>query len=415
MQRLFHLAFLALIGLSLAVQTLRLQADMSGGAAGALQRWAEAGGIVVWAGTAIAFFKLLLNLVRSVRQREARWLSLGYAVVLAWPLLLGAVKLGSNVAAQTQVVEVRQPDGSARQQLRQREPELPPGPEFVAGQAWADEHRPASGEACKGAQEFRRGCFVRMLDQRKAQEAAGRAWAEQQRPRRISQCQGETVHAVLGCLKWLHEQPDAPHGWPFGATTTAECVTEVNANYEAARQLYLAEGNVHGAESNRRRHWLPDLRQCELIDRRVQDPMMVQAYSRLDVLVRGLQKGVVPTGDEDAAFRRDYTEMAKVPDQPYKEAYLRLAAEYLERRGGTFVDNTPVLPVMSCEAFAARIEEMRALDAKRVEEMRALKGPDGVVRDGKRHDALNHERIGMLWEWKRMTDGAKAAGCAIPS
>ena len=43
--------------------------------------------------------------------------------------------------------------------------------------------------------------------------------------------------------------------------------------------------------------------------------------------------------------------------------------------------------------------------------MRALKGADGVVRDSRRHDLLNRQRIEMLWEWKRVTDGAKAAGC----
>ncbi|HJV70041.1 hypothetical protein [Ideonella sp.] len=411
MQRLFHYTFLALIGLSLALQTLGLLGDMSGDTTGILHSVAEAGAVLVGLGTVAAFLKLLLNLVRSVRQRDARWLALAYAAVLAWPLLLGAVKLASNVQAQAQVVEMPTPEGGVRKVLQQREPELPPSPEFVAGQAWADEHRPAVGADCKGSGEFRRGCFIRMQDQRKAQEAAGRAWAEQQRPQRISQCKGDSVHAVLGCLKWLQEQPDAPRGWPFGATSTAECEVEVNANYETARQLYIAEGNPHGAEVNRRRHWLPDLRQCQLIDRHVQDPMMVQAYSRLAALVSKLQQRAPVTSEEDAAFRSDYTEMAKVPDQPYKEAYLRLAAEYLERQGGVFTDNSPPPLQLSCEEFATRLETMRQADASRVEEMRALKGADGIVRDGRRHDLLNRQRIEMLWEWKLVTDGAKAAGC----
>jgi hypothetical protein len=219
MQRLFHYTFLALIGLSLVVQTLACSATPPE----ILYSVAEAGAVLVGLGSMAAFLKLLLNLVRASGNAMRGGLRWRYAAVLAWPLLLGAVKLASNVYAQAEMVETPTPEGGVRMVLQQREPELPLSPEFVAGQAWADEHRPAVGADCKGSGEFRRGCFIRMQDQRKAQEAAGRAWAEQQRPQRISQCKGDSVHAVLGCLKWLHEQPNAPHGWPFDATTTAEC------------------------------------------------------------------------------------------------------------------------------------------------------------------------------------------------
>ena len=401
MQRLFHFAFLGLIGLSLTVQTLRFYAGMSGHTAGLLQQAVEHGGLFIWLGTSAAFFKLLISLIRSVRQGEVPLLALGYGAILAWPLLLGLGNPTSNVSSRVEAVELQ--------------PEVPSSREFLAGEAWARKNTPIQGSECQGSTEFRRGCFIRLLQARKEQEAAGQAWAEQNRPKRISQCQGNTAHVVLGCLKWLHGQPGAQSGWPFGATTTAECRIEVNANYEAAHQLYLTDGNPHGAEANRRRHWLPDLKQCDLIDRRTQDPMMAVAYARLDALVRKMQQGARPTDEEHATFQRDYTEVAQVPDQPYKEAYFRLAADYLERRAGNVEEvRPPQNPQASCGEYTAMMEDMRKLDASRVKEMRRLKSPDGFVADGKRHDELNRQRIDMLWKWKNVSDGAKAMGCAAP-
>ncbi|WP_157359557.1 hypothetical protein [Caldimonas brevitalea] len=338
MQRLFHYAFLGIIGLSLAVQTLQFGAAMSGSTHVLLESAVEQGGLVVMLGSVVAFLKLLLNLVRGVRQPAARLSALCYGLILVWPLVLLAIGAGNAVSTQAEPPLLRETGGAVR---RVPEPRQHVSAQFLAGQAWAQVHSPAMRSECQGSEEFIRGCFVRILEARKEQETAGHEWASQNRPRRVSACKGDTPHFVLGCHKWYMEQSGAARTWPFGATTTEECREEVNANYEAAHQLYLAEGNEHGAEVNRHRHWIPDLQSCEQVDRKLQDPMMAQAYARLSTLVEKMRGGARPTGEEQAAFKRDYTEMAKVPDQPYKEAYLKLANEYLERMAGTDQDNLP--------------------------------------------------------------------------
>jgi hypothetical protein len=340
-QRLFHFALLGIVGVSLASQTLRFYADMSGHAGGWLQQVVELSGLFIALGTVAAFFKLLVNLMRSVRQREARVLALTYGIVLAWPLFLGVVNITSNVASQVQTVELPSDRHSPVRVLQQRLPEVPPSREFLAGEAWARQQGLSRSGDCRGSTTFHRGCVTRVLQAQAEQEAVGRAWAEQSHPSRISQCQGDTARVALGCLKWLHEQPGAPGAWPFGATTTAACRIEVNANYEVSQRLDLDAGNPRGAESTRRRRWLPDLLQCDLIDRQVQEPMMALAYGRLDTLLRRIREGERPTQADDAVFRRDYTEISKLPDQPYKERYLQLAADYLERRASAVEDPPP--------------------------------------------------------------------------
>jgi hypothetical protein len=70
---------------------------------------------------------------------------------------------------------------------------------------------------------------------------------------------------------------------------------------------------------------------------------------------------------------------------------------------------------MSCEEYRGKNDEMRRLDNERVAAMRALKRDDGVITNGAMHAELNRQRLDMLWDWKRYTDGAKAAGCDIKS
>jgi hypothetical protein len=241
--------------------------------------------------------------------------------------------------------------------------------------------------------------------------AAGRRWAEAHRPQRISACRGDTPHTVLGCLRWLQEQPGAPRRWPYGATTTAECRTEVDANFRVSTQLDGLAGNAHAAASTRSRHWGPELQQCDQIDRKWQDPLMAEAYARLNQLVEQMKAGTRPAETDHAVFLRDFAALSNVPDQPYKTAYLALATEYLDRHAGVHQEHRPQYPRISCENYAVRIAEMRRLEKERSDEIGRLKRPDGVITDSARHDELNRLRIDMSWDWKYFTDGAAAMGC----
>jgi hypothetical protein len=94
------------------------------------------------------------------------------------------------------------------------------------------------------------------------------AGAPQNRPERASRCKG-TPDFILGCRTWYFQQAGArtEGPGPFGTRTTAECIEEVNANYEVMRDLDLLDGNDRAPELARRRQWDPDLLQCEQLDR----------------------------------------------------------------------------------------------------------------------------------------------------
>jgi hypothetical protein len=403
MQRLFHIAFLSIIGISMVVQTTRFAITLSGGTVSS-SGFLERAGMFVIAGGVIAFFGLILSLVRSWRRPAARVAALGYLVVLVWPLLLAGLNgwVGTPRQASINVSQRAAPLPS---------PDAPPSEQFLAGQAWAREHGPARRSDCNGSSEFVRGCFVQILRRREDEEAAGYRWASENRPQRGSDCRGKTPHQQLGCRKWYVEQPNAQREWPYGARTTAECEREVNADGELRTQLDLLEGNERGAASFSARHWNPELRQCQQIDRREQAPFMAAAYGRLDAIVAKMKAGGAATAEDNATFSRDYAEMGKIADQPYKQAYDKLATEFLARQAGTFKERE--YPRISCDAYAAEIAKMNKLDAERSAEMDGLRRPGGVIVNGARFREVNKLRLDMLWDLKFYNDGAKAAGCAV--
>ena len=407
MQRLFNYAFLAIIGLSVTAQLLRFGLQISGVTQGALAAMLDRLGVFIVLGTLLAFVKFVLSAVRSFRQPPARLQALCYGVILLLPVGLWLVVTLNGSASMTVSESGRQPE------LRQRE--APPSQQFSAGQAWARSNAPSGRPQCAGSDEFVRGCTAFITEQRQAQARTGSDWARDHRPARGSQCQG-TPHFVLGCRTYFvqHLAPAKLAGQgPFGTTTAADCKVEVNANYEVAQQLDLLDGNPHAAQSTRTRHWLPELRECENLDRAVNDTFMVQAYSRLEQLLGKMKAGGAASAQDKAAMLQDMTGMAALPDQPYQRAYQTLADEYLERLAGSYKEHKPVYPRISCAEYQAKITEMQKLEAGRVEAMQALRRPDGVITDGARHSELNQARISMLWDWKYFNDGAKDAGCGI--
>jgi hypothetical protein len=261
MQRLFNYAFLGIIGLSLLAQTARFGLVMSGNTNAFLAGVAEALGLAIVPGTALAVLKFMLYGIRSFRDAGARLLAACYAAIMLWPLVLGGVVLATSVEGMTE----RPPNGDWREL---RVPDAGQTDSYVEGESWAKAHQPRLARECRGNHDFVRGCAAWIRAARQEQARAGSAWAEQNKPARASLCRG-TPDFILGCRSWYTQQATArPAGpGPFGTRTTAECIEEVNANYEAMRDLDVLDGNDRAPESTRRRQWDPDLKSCEQLDR----------------------------------------------------------------------------------------------------------------------------------------------------
>lgn len=258
MQRLFNLAFLVVIGLSLAAQTIRFGLALSGSSSPFWSGLVDTLGAAIFPATAIAIVKCMLFTVRSIRGDGGMALAGSYFAIAVWPLVLGGI-VAHNAVDALAVPEAKGPF---------REVAMPPDPDATAslreGQAWAAAHRPTLRRECAGDPEFVRGCTGWIRAERDAQARAGSEWAQQNRPVRASQCQG-TPDFVLGCRTWyVQNAGGAQQGaGPFGTASAAECRTEVDANYENLRDLDLLDGNEKAVEQVRRRQWEPDLQACE--------------------------------------------------------------------------------------------------------------------------------------------------------
>jgi hypothetical protein len=249
---------------------------------------------------------------------------------------------------------------------------------------------------------------------------AGYEWARQNQPVKASACQGRPYFA-LGCRRYFFEHlvvPKPAGQGKYEGITTEECRAEVNANYELADQLDIeTDSSPRVAISRLRRHWAPDLQDCENYDRHAKKltTITVAPYERLTSLVEKLKAHEALTEEEQAAVDADVIEISKRNDEVYKRAYFLLHAEYAKRLQEKYKEVPAVRPQMSCEEYRGKNDEMRRLDNERVAAMRALKRDDGVITNGAMHAELNRQRLDMLWDWKRYTDGAKAAGCDIKS
>lgn len=356
--------------------------------------------IAIIPGVLLAFVKFLLNVIRSFKDSKARPRAAGYLLVTLWPLILLMFISAGSIGTRNDPVPGREPESE----------------QFLAGRDWAREKQPVSGSACRGSSEFNRGCRSVIAERRRAQFLAGRDWAKANTPARASACQGDSLHFISGCRNYFFEhlaQPKPAGQGRYEGMTTAECKTEVNANYELSTRLDLEDGNTHAAQSTTRRHWIPDLADCENYDKLADNTFMPKAYDRLQRLLDKLKSDQAVSEDEKAVMLKDFGDMAMLRDQPYKTAYFNLADEAIARMSPGYKNPTTYFPKISCEEYQAKIDETGNLDRQRVAAMQALKRPDGVVVDSARHDDLNRQRIAALWDWKFYTDGAKAAGCEI--
>lgn len=350
-------------------------------------------------GIVLAFAKLILNVLRSPKNPEARPKAAVYfAIVALWVLL--------RIIAEKHLIDRAETIGVPEQQTE-------PSEQFLSGQEWAKANTPIHNTQCKGNHEFNRGCWHQIDLRRQAQREAGYEWAKKNLPRKATLCQG-APYFVLGCRTYFmqHLHKPKPDGMgKYAGMTTAECIEEVNANYEAAKALDLEHENSHSIGATLRRQWVPALQDCENYDKLVDDQFMPQAYQRLESAIGKLKARQTLAKDEAATVLQDFAKMSKIPEQPYTEAYMRRFDEYSKRLSGEHREPEIAYPQISCAEYQAKLDEISRLDEERSAAMNALKRPGGVVSDSAKYSRLNQQRIEMLWDWKLYTEGAKKAGC----
>lgn len=353
-------------------------------------------------GMLLAFVKLILNVIRSFKNISALRKAAMYFLVLLLPFALPLI-FAISPSRSTQTV-------IAAHQARPEE-----GEQFMTGRDWAKANNPIHNTQCKGSNEFNRGCRSQIELRRKVQRDEGYEWAKANLPEKAILCQG-APYFVLGCRTYFVEHLRKPKPAGLGkyeGMTTAECIEEVNGNFEAAKAIDLEQENFRSIEVAYKKHWAPELKDCENYDKFVENGFMPAAYARIDSAIDKLKAGKKVPDDEQATVLKDFTEMSKIREQPYTVAYMRRFDEYSKRLNGEYSEPATTYPQISCNEYQDKIDEMTRLDKERSDAMLALKRPDGVVADSARHSTLNQQRIDMMWDWKLYSDGAKKAGCKI--
>lgn len=401
-EKILNGVVLTLIGMSLLAQCFGVLFGWNFGVAPAASPLARAlafMGMAIVPGAFLAFSKCVLNIIRSFKNPRALLTAAGFFLAAISPLISSALMAKKLQPAAP--VFVTRDDFESDQ--------------FVAGRQRAKEIGATKRSDCPGSEDFMRGCGKFIAEREKQQFDLGFEWAKQNLPVKASLCKGES-HFIVGCRTYFHQKlkkPKPAGEGKYEGMTTAECKEEVNANYEVSRRLDIEAGNPQSAAVTYRKHWAPELEDCENYDKLVIDTYMPQAYSRLQTLIDKLEAKAVLSEGEKTEMMADFSKMSKIPDQPYKTAYLKMAEEYFQRLAGDFKEPVVVYPKISCEAYQEKIDAMVALDKERSAAMRALKTAEGHIAEGAKYSALNEARIAMLWDWKLYTDGAAAAGCKV--
>lgn len=124
--------------------------------------------------------------------------------------------------------------------------------------------------------------------------------------------------------------PCAAHAFgKYDARNGEECRAQVNANYDAVVAEMRAHGNLRGIEVTNRRSRAPDLAECDQMDRQAREAVMVKAHQRLSAAIDDLKAHRPLPADQRLAVETDHEAILKFPPAPYREACMRLYADYL--------------------------------------------------------------------------------------
>lgn len=318
LSRILNALALTLIALSVLAQLARLALLRSSAMPDSPVLTALLGaiGFAVLPGIVLAFTGFVRHAIASAKTPSARPKAALFLLIALLPLILPP-GVPEAPRAAPQVAAADEPESE----------------QFLTGRDWAAQNKPLRGSQCPGSDEFMRGCRSDIDARQKQNVALGRAWAAEHLPARASLCRGPIPYMVLGCRQYFSEhlaKPKPAGQGKYEGMTSAECVEEVNANFEAGEQLDLENGNPQSAAVTRHKHWEPELKDCENYDKLAENTFMPKAYNRLQAVLDKLKAGSAVSLQEHAELRQDFTTMASVHDQPYKSAYLTLFQQYTD-------------------------------------------------------------------------------------
>lgn len=221
-----------------------------------------------------------------------------------------------------------------------------------------------------------------------------------------------------GCSRYVSSQkvqpPHVRQGNWDGGKTTAECEAEVNAYWSVGIQDLRERGDDHAANSWTRRDWVPELAECKNYDNVRIGKVVFEPLARLQEILRRLDQGGGWTEQDREIVQKDIEQVRAFPEHETRTEYLEKAARFFRIVDGIETPNIPSPLLLSCDEFRRKIDEFRKADQQDSKAQAALK-KDGVIVDSQQFAKLNQGKLDRLWDFKRYSDGAQAAGCSIPS
>ncbi len=226
----------------------------------------------------------------------------------------------------------------------------------------------------------------------------------------------DKVWHKAGCDRYVTEQVMPPHirqeHFDSGKTTE-QCRAEVNAYYEVYVRDLAETGHDRAPNAVTKRHWLPELKECQNYDNLRIDKVIYQPTYRLDAILNRVEQGAPISEEDRSVVLKDSDLVATFPEHKYKRAYLAKREYFFQIAGGLIKPRAPAAPppLLSCAEYQARLDELVKIERQTIEAQAALDRKVGE--DNRQWATLNQRRIDWLWDWKSNTDGAKVAGCNI--
>jgi hypothetical protein len=184
----------------------------------------------------------------------------------------------------------------------------------------------------------------------------------------------------------------------YDARNGDECRAQVLANYNALVAKAAASGNTRAIASDWNRWAVPELEECEQMDRAVRNARMQTAHERIMAAIATLRQDGVVRDEEKRWLQQERDAIADFPHAPYRDAVLALHADFLRYAA-------PRPAAGACESIrralkSARIEHDSAVDAL------IARTPDWRVNEQVRRAALAEMQLQRYQ--------AQRAGCPMP-
>jgi hypothetical protein len=191
----------------------------------------------------------------------------------------------------------------------------------------------------------------------------------------------------------------------YDARNGAECRTQVNANYDAITARMRADGNLTGIGVVDQRGRALELAECAQMDNIAQVATMTKAYRRLSAAVDALRAQVQVAAVERRTIAAEYTTISAFPPAPYRDAYLRLHADFLRY---TELHRAGVPPGESCDT----IRSLAAASRRQHDDAVTALLESRVTAGETNWRQFEARRLAALSEMTWQGDRARMAGCS---